>query len=264
VRLGLPMEELVSLDEAAGRWVQQGSRSELDVVEAGRHRLRVHVHGAHGVSLAARRVWLPDTTAATTWEGALADQERALQAADVNLLPGAVQAIAPPHGGRVLWIVRVRVPDGTSLEQTLRRASPQTARSVGQALVQTAASIAATRGAAAPADPQAWAWLDGQLVLTHADVPHTLSAITQLGPWRWYAPLLRGAWLHAHSPLEREPTRLLAGILGPLAELPALEGLLPVVGPHLGTDAPAREHLLRAHLARSRWSRRVQALRRPR
>ena len=263
MRLGLSMETLVTLDDQAAAWARSGGGS-LRVLEAGRHRLRVAVDGTHDVALGARRVWLPDAAAAEAWEGALSEQEAALKAAGVDLLPGVVKTVAPPAGGRVLWVVRVLPPDGSRLEDGIRAATPETGRAIGEALVQVAEQIAATPGAAAPADPEAWAWLDGSLVLIHADVPATAPLLDQLGPWRWYAPLFRGTWLQAHAPLERDPARLLAGILGPFGELPALEPLLPAIAPLLGTSEPPRELLVRADQARRHWSARVQRLRRPR
>lgn len=267
MRLGLSMSDLVELDEAATAGPAGTWSPSLEVLEAGRARLRVAVTGAHGVRLAARRVWLSDATAATTWERALAEQEAALTRAGVTLMPGTVQSLAPPDGSRVLWVVRPRAPSNTLLSEVLPLLSPDASRHLALALRDTIAAIAATEGAAAPAEPNAWAWIDGELVCCHADLPAGLSAWTQLGPWRWYAPLFRGRWLTEHAALEQEPARLLRGILGPLAEHASLEGLMPVLRPLLTAseaETPAREVLMRTEMARRRWSQRVQRLRRPR
>lgn len=262
MRLGLDMEALVALDEAATTHLREGDDSDLHVLEAGSRRLRVALTGTHAAPLAARRVHLPDADAAAAWESALARQSAAVAGAGVPELPAAVQAVATPGPARVLWIVRPRVPDDALLLPTLRRATPETARTIALALRDAAAALASTDGAAAPAEASAWAWLDGELVLVHNDLPHTLPAATLHGPWRWWAALLRGTWLDSGAPLTRDPTALIAGVLAPLATEAALEGVLPTLRPLL--PDPVRETLLERQSQHTRWSRRLQLLRRPR
>lgn len=236
MRLGLAMDDLVRLDEATGRGLRAGLRhglpDGLEILDAGSARLRVGLTGPHGVALAARRVWVTSAGAATRWEEALTRYEAALGEAGLSVLPAGIQVVVPPERGRVVWVIRPRVPQQAELSEAVSRATPETARRIARAL-RDMAQAAEAAGVPVPTDPSAWAWLDGELVLTHADGPPGLSAAERHGPWRFWAAPLRLGWFRAGAPLSARAADILRDLLAALLALPAAEGLVPALLSHL-------------------------------
>lgn len=261
MRLSLSTLDLVRLDEMAIAQ-QTGATTSLDILDAGASRLRVGLTGAHGVPLSARRVYLPDDETADRWEEALNRQETANAAAGIACLPMGIHRVATPGRARTLWILRPRVPKALQIVRVLRGASPDTARQIASSLLDLAQDLESVEGAAACTQPSAWVWLDGELVLTHNDLPAVLPPRTLYGPWWWWSAWVPTAWIATGVPVTSDGAVLVASLLGPLGMDAALEGVLPTLSPLLGPDPRAR--VIEAATRQRRWARRVQSLRRPR
>jgi hypothetical protein len=264
VRLGLPMDELVALDAAVARTLAGGPTTAgptVDVLEGGHRRLLVALPGQHGLTRAARRVALPDAAHADRFVEVLERWRRRVEDAGVAVLPCSAQVVAPPDGGRVVWLVRPRVPDVARLPAALARCEPPARAELLSAVLDAILGITA-RGAGVAAAPSGWAWLDGMLVLTDLSRPELpdLPLTLRVGPlrraWPWDPPRIR-----RHLDRALEPRAAVGLFLEELLESPWRELALARAAERV-TPAWTGSELHRTRARSLRIQRRLVRLRR--
>jgi hypothetical protein len=197
MRLELPMADLVALDRQASAHVSGRGTGELDVLGSADRRLLLGVTGGYGVPLVARRVRLASVYELEQWSSALDAWLDAVSAAGLHMPPLGRQVVAPPQGGRVLWLLQPRLPDDTLLPAVLE-AHTLIDEDPLEAILDT---IIAVVRAGSGLDPRAsaWGYLEGDLVYLDPSRPEPSAAPLppelRAGPlraWaRWAWPVLR-------------------------------------------------------------------------